>query len=386
MYMTKAPDDSVTRFDPTQAYGGYTLFAPHGGTDAWLIDMEGRICHRWGLDSTPGSGLTLLPNGNLLVLSKTGKEPTTFLGTGGGELHEIDWDGNVVWRHEDEYMHHDFKRLASGNTLLNRHVLIPKKTASAVRGGIPGTEHESGMWGNAYREVTPDGDTVWEWLGYEHMDPEVDVPCALCPRSIWGYVNGIDTTPDGDVVGSFRHLNNLVIVDRTSGEIKWRWGKWQLGHQHNPTVLDSGNILVMDNGYHRLPPHELRTTVSAEGYSRVLEVNPRTDEIEWSYEAEPPTGFWSHICSSAQRMPNGNTVICESGSGRIFEVTQAGKIVWQFISPFYENMGRYGLTNLVYKAKRYDADDPALAGRKLSPHKYDWVLHRTTDGIAKRVG
>ena len=70
MYMTKAPHDSVTRFDPTQAYGGYTLFAPHGGTDAWLIDMEGRICHRWGLDSTPGSGLTLLPNGNLLVLDQ----------------------------------------------------------------------------------------------------------------------------------------------------------------------------------------------------------------------------------------------------------------------------------------------------------------------------
>jgi hypothetical protein len=145
MYMTKAPDDSVTRYDPTLTFGGYTLFAPHGGTYAWLIDMEGRICHLWKLKSTPGSGMTLLPNGNLLVLSKTGKEPTTFLGTGGGELHEIDWGGNVVWQHKDEYMHHDFKRLASGNTLLNRHVLIPEETASTVRGGIPGTEHESAM-------------------------------------------------------------------------------------------------------------------------------------------------------------------------------------------------------------------------------------------------
>jgi hypothetical protein len=49
-------------------------------------------------------------------------------------------------------------------------------------------------------------------------------------------------------------------------------------------------------------------------------------------------------------------------------------------------MGRHGLTNLVYKAKRYGAYDPALAGKDLSPHKYDWVLHRTTDGIAERVG
>ena len=68
MYMTKAPDDSVTRYDPTLAYEGYTLFAPHGGTDAWLIDMEGRICHRWRLASRPGSGMTLLPNGNLFCV------------------------------------------------------------------------------------------------------------------------------------------------------------------------------------------------------------------------------------------------------------------------------------------------------------------------------
>ncbi len=232
------------------------------------------------------------------------------------------------------------------------------------------------MWGNAYREVTPDGDTVWEWLGYEHMDTEVDVPCALCPRSIWGYVNGIDTTPDGNVVGSFRHLNNLVITDKTSGAIKWRWGTWELGHQHNPTVLDTGNILVLDNGYHRLPPRDLRTTVSAEGYSRVLEVDPQTDRIEWSYEAEPPTGFWSHICSSAQRLPNGNTMICEGTPGRMFEVTANKEVVWEYINPFFtqgppQASGAPGESiNSLFRAHRYGPDFPALKGRDLDPARH----------------
>ena len=78
-------------------------------------------------------------------------------------------------------------------------------------------------------------------------------------------------------------------------------------------------------------------------------------------------------------------LIDEPGSGRLFEVTQEGKIVWQFTSPFYADMGRYGLTNLVYKAKRYGADDPALVGKDLSPRKYDWLLHRTFDDMGEPV-
>jgi hypothetical protein len=384
MYVTRPPEESVSRHDAARAYGGYTMFAPHGSKDVWLIDMEGRVVHRWKMSSLVGSGIELLPNENQLRLNKTGKEPTAFLGTGGGELVEVDWQGEVVWKHEDPYMHHDFKRLDSGNTVLNRHVLIPEETARRVKGGIPGTEHESGMWGNAYREITPSGEVVWEWLGYEHMDLEADIPCPLCPRSIWGYVNGIDVLPNGDVIGSFRDLNNLMTVDRTTGAVKWRWGAWELGHQHNPTALPGGNILVLDNGYHRMPPYGIRTTVSAEGYSRVLEVSPDTGEIEWEYQADPPTSIWSHLCSSAQRLPNGNTLVCESSSGRIFEITREGGIVWEFTNPFHESMGRYGLTNLVYKARRYGYE--GLKGKTLARQDYKWPLREHVAGIGDPVG
>ncbi len=386
MYVTRPPEESVSRHDAARAYGGYTMFAPHGSRDVWLIDMEGRVVHRWRMSSLVGSGIELLPNGNQLRLNKTGTEPTAFLGTGGGELVEVDWLGEVVWKHEDPYMHHDFKRLDGGNTVLNRHVLIPEEIARRVKGGIPGTEHESGMWGNAYREITPSGEVVWEWLGYEHMNPETDVPCPLCPRSIWGYVNGIDVLPNGDVIGSFRHLNNLMTVDRATGAVKWRWGAWELGHQHNPTALPGGNILVLDNGYHRLPPYDIRTTVSAEGYSRVLEVSPETGEIEWEYQADPPTSFWSHLCSSAQRLPNGNTLVCESSSGRIFEITREGGIVWEFTNPFHESMGRYGLTNLVYKTRRYGYDYEGLKGKTLAPQDYNWPLLEHVVAIGDPTG
>jgi hypothetical protein len=328
------------------------------------------------MPSPLGSDVQLLPNGNQLRVNKTWKEPTGFLGTVGGEMVEVDWDSNVVWKYEDLYLHHDFCRLDNGNTILNRHVLIPPEFASLVKGGIPNTETEDGMWGAAFREITPDGRVVWEWLGYDYMDPETDIPCPLCPRSIWGYVNGIDVFPNGDIVASFRHLNTLMIIDKKTGKIKWRWGYWELGHQHHPTVLDNGNILVVDNGYHRLPPYEYRTTVSMEVYSRVLEVNPITNKIEWAYKDEDFNRFYAVVGSSAERLPNGNTLICETPNGHIFEITPDKEIVWEFTNPFYEFKERLGLTNYVFRAHRYAYDYPGLKGKNLDPGRFEWVMKR----------
>ena len=370
MYISRRTEESVTIHDPSKAYGGYTLFAPHASTSVWLINMKGQILHHWKMPAPLGGPVRFLPNGNQIRINKTFKEPSAALGTVGGKLVEIDWEGNEVWKYDDLYLHHDFCRLENGNTLINRHVIIPPEIAAKVKGGIPGTELEDGMWGNAYQEITPKGKVVWEWLGYEHMDPEVDVPCAICPRSIWGYVNGIDVFPNGDIVGSFRHLNNLIIVDKKTKAIKWRWGHWELGHQHNPTVLENGNILVFDNGFHRLckPP------LTVESHSRVLEINPKTDEIEWEYQDENKYKFFSAFCSSAGRLPNGNTLICESSKGRIFEVTPDKEIVWEFVNPFYEFHHVLGWTNHIFQAHRYGYDYPGLSGKKLEPGKFELVL------------
>ena len=377
----RTTEQSVTIYDPTRAYGGYTLFAPHYGKDVWLIDLKGRVTHRWEMEHLPGGDGRLLPNGNLLRLNKTMREPLLFFGSVSGELVEIDWDGNVVWKHEDPYMHHDFYRMDNGNTILNRHVLIPKEIAANVKGGIPGTELRGRMWSNGFQEIRPDGKVVWEWLGYEHMDPEIDIPCPLCPRTIWGYVNSLSVLPEGDIVASFRHLNTIAIIDKRTGAITWRWGApHELGHQHNPTVLPNGNILVFDNGYHRRTSREIAMI----DYSRVVEVNPKTGDIEWEYKDENVQNFYSGICSSAERLPNGNTLICESAKGRIFEVTADKEIVWEFLSPFYYPWEGMGLTNLIFKAHRYGYDYEGFRGKALDPDRFEWQLREKGKTIAEK--
>ncbi len=258
MYAMHSTDQCVRIHDRSRVFEGFTMFAQHASSDVWLIDMNGRIVHRWKMDSPLGSDVRLLPGGHQLRVNKTGSEPAGFLGTVGGVMVEVDWSGRVVWRHENSTMHHDFCRLTNGNTLLNTHVPLPPEIAAKVRGGLADTEPEGGMWGAALREITPTGEVVWEWIGHEHMDFNIDVACPLCVRHCWGYVNGIDVFPNGDIVASFRYENQLFIIDRHSGDIKWRWGNWELGHQHNPTVLANGNLLVFDNGFHRRPPYGTR--------------------------------------------------------------------------------------------------------------------------------
>jgi len=202
MHVREAGPQPVTIYDPSKAYNGYTLFAPHDSDagDVWLVDMKGRFVHRWETSYHPGEYGKLLPNGNLLYAGKLMTGPLTSLGGFGGVLLETDWDGKIVWKYEDPYQHHDFCRLSNGNTMVLRWVKVPDDITAKVKGGIPGTEREGVIWTDSFQEVTPDGKVVWEWLAYEHLDPEVDVICPLCARGEWTHGNSCFVMPNGDIM------------------------------------------------------------------------------------------------------------------------------------------------------------------------------------------
>jgi arylsulfotransferase ASST len=134
-------------------------------------------------------------------------------------------------------------------------------------------------------------------------------------------------TPDGNLVVSFRNISTVVMIERWTGNFMWRLGSPPLAQQHDPRPLEDGNVLIFDKGAHRRD--------HPAPYSRVIEVDPRTDAIVWEYSDESLFDFFSPYTSSAQRLPNGNTLICEGCHGRIFEVTRQGHVVWEYVSPFF---------------------------------------------------
>ena len=100
-------------------------------------------------------------------------------------------------------------------------------------------------------------------------------------------------------------------------------------------------------------------------FSRVIEVDPATNQIVWKYQEANLHNFFSPRISNAQRLPNGNTLINEGFFGRFFEVTSAGDVVWEYVNPYF---GRSSdpvqhQTNHVFRAYRYTEEEIERARR-----------------------
>ena len=130
--------------------------------------------------------------------------------------------------------------------------------------------------------------------------------------------------PDGALLLCARNASLVFVLDPEDLDVLWSFGPGELDFPHAPTLTPRGTVLVFDNGWHR-------------GWSRALEVDPRTDAIVWEYAAERRVEFFTKKRGSAQRLANGNTLLCEADRGRAFEVTPAGAVVWSFANPLETN-------------------------------------------------
>jgi Arylsulfotransferase (ASST) len=340
--------------DPQRAFAGYTLYAPmFGEGTVHLVDMRGESAHTWRLPYPPGLYGYLLENGHLFYCGKINDGRPRFEAWErfkGGAVLEADWQGNVLWevRHPDH--HHDARKLANGNIIVLCLRPLPDALRPRVQGGLPGTEVDGTIYADCLVEMTTRGDVVWEWRSWEHLDPATEVITAQDRREEWTHGNTVAEMPDGNLVVSFRNISTVVIIERSSGKIVWKLGRPPLAQQHDPRPLPGGNLTIFDNGAHR-GEHPAP-------YSRVIEIDPRTSAVVWEYRDQSLFDFFSPYISGAQRLPNGNTLICEGCDGRIFEVTPDGLVVWEYVNPhFFMTEGRPGLNNWVFRAFRYGPAD-----------------------------
>ncbi len=358
--------------DPRRLSRGYTLFCPVRGTTATLLDEAGRIVWRWhhpdGIQHAQ-----LLDGGSLLIQTQPPEdaEGAEQIGGSAAALVELDWNSNVVWAYDNPYQHHDYKRLANGHHLVLGWRKLPDGVQEHIQGGFSDPDDPERMWGDVVLEVDREGRTVREWRSWEHLSFDEDVLCPLESHKEWTHANSIDVLPDGRWLLSFRLTSTVAIVDPTSGAIVWRWGPGELSHQHAATWLDTGHILLFDNGCHRR---------GMPSFSRVVELDPERREIVWSYRADVVLAFYSFMISGADRLPNGNTLVTEGATGRLFEITPDRETVWEYVSPFTLVDKRFGPTPAVFRAHRYAPEHPAVAGRDLLPGRFEALERRIAAG------
>ncbi len=161
---------------PSLSYKGYTLLTTNGGDHATLVDLEGRVCHRWQRHEGIRYAY-LLPNGNLLCRAAPEREVDLVKGIGGSSsaLLELDWQSNVVWKYRNPMLHHDYERLPNGNTLVLLFAEMSPDLSARVMGGFRTPEDPERMLADVIAEVEPDGSVVSEW------------PPRIGPWRTWGH-------------------------------------------------------------------------------------------------------------------------------------------------------------------------------------------------------
>ena len=369
----------------------FILFAPIGGTTAYLIDRDGNVVHDWSMSGRPGNSVYLLEGGNLLA---TYTVEGTFKGGGiGGGVEMLTWDGEEAWSFElatdHAHLHHDVEMLPNGNVLLISWEAISRSEALAAGLSASQLPDAGEVWSEMILEYDPDQNrVVWEWHLWDHALPIGEDPAANPDKidlgfasnrnsSDWWHFNSIDYSAELDqIVISSRAASEFWIIDHnlttdetkgSAGDLLYRFGNpaaysgtgaQVLVHQHDAEFLDDDTILVFDNGDKRTRPYSRVVELDLPDYaSSPTGVLPDA-EIVWQYppeEGSASASFFADHISGAQRLENGNTLICSGTEGRFFEVTSAGEIVWEYVNPFTSTGPDGKESNEVFRCESYSS-------------------------------
>jgi len=398
----------ITISEPSE---GFTIFSPEYSKYTYLMKNNKLIVHRWESQYIQSFGSYLSEDSILYRLDLPYSNPTFRAGGVAGRVETFDKKSNLLWEFEysnDEHcLHHDIEPLPNGNILM---IAWEYKTRNeAINAGRDPNRLESdSLWPDHIIEVKPIGpsgyEIVWEWHVWDHLiqdfdslkdnygvvedHPElIDINFGGTHRD-WNHINSIDYNEKFDqILLSVHNLNEIWIIDHSTtteeaaghtggnsgkgGDILYRWGNpqsYRAGNQNDQRFFGQhgvswveegcpgeGNIIAFNNGDW------------SRGYSTVDEIIPPVDiygdynytpgtaygpeEQIWIYSADNPSDLFSRTLSNAQRLPNGNTLICSANQGLFLEVTPEKDIVWQ-----YKNKLPTPLHNAVARIWRYPTD------------------------------
>ncbi len=344
----KADQESVVLHVRERSYPGYNLYSVFKLCAAELIDAEGDTVRWWSHRGHNWVNVKLLPNGDLLALGAEEPWAPNELPTNNDRyLLRFNWEGELLWKRKIS-VHHDIERTPDGQLL----------TLTFQPRRIPEIHPRFDTRGDHFTLVSNEGAVLDSFSLYEvlHAKPEVFplVKVGLHPKHQWVdvfHANSLEWAHHQHLVGRhpiydlanvlvcFRHQNRVAVINWDKKEPVWAWGKGELDGPHDAQYLPNGNILVFDNGLGR-------------GWSRVIEIDPIQKRIVWLYETPVPGDFYTRSKGSSQRLPNGNTLIADSDSGRAIEVTPEGELVWEFLCPHRAPKGRRMAINRI---RRYES-------------------------------
>lgn len=312
----------VTRWDPERAANGLNLYVSGHAPEVLLIDMEGRPVHRWSyaferafpektptLDTAYIRRALLYPDGHLLAIFQ------------GGGMIKLDRNSKLLWASDLSFYNH-LSLDSQGR------ILAIAKTAKVV----PGLRLDEAILEDSIVWLSPDGEVRRRLSLLEAFTSSAfaDLIHPLPNHADIFHTNTVFEVASLDAGGSallrpellivsLREIDTVALIDPGSAEVIAAWrGPWRA--QHQPVPLATGRLLVFDNQ-------------GAASGSRVIEFDPESETVPWTYPGEEGEPLSSPEAGSNQRLANGNTLITESESGRALEIDPDLQVVWEFVSP-----------------------------------------------------
>lgn len=360
--------NGLVGYDQSKVQNGYTLINGMYKNDyaLKLIDIKGNLVHKWVVpyckfwdcknDNNQQTtnwvneigGSILYPNGDVVFSHQY------------SALMKLDKDSNVIWK-KDYKAHHLMFQDKEGN------IWTP-----AVKSG--NAEYQFGenkiiiQNPEVLYKVSPDGDLLEEYdildiiinsdkkgLFASHLNYYYAQKNPVTLRGLaLTHLNDVEIVEDpavyslpmfekGDILVSMNRINAIVLIDKEDKKIKWDFIN-PFVRQHDPDILNNGNIMVFDNN-----------GGGDQGFldrrSRILSINPLTGETEIVFEKNKDNRFYSFNRGNQHYLPNGNLFIVESTKGHLFEIDKSGQVVWE-----YYDIWDKDYVSFISQAQRFPAD------------------------------
>ena len=406
---------------------GYTLFSPLGHLNSYLIDNCGRVINRWNSNYLPALTSYIHSDGSLYRSCRINNQTMNVSGMG-GRIERCDWDGNLTWSFnyfgQNYTPHHDFCILPNGNIVL---IVANKKTRTeAINSGRDSIIFNSGfnqLLTEYLVELEPLGTDsariVWEWHVWDHLIQDFDstklnygIP-SQHPElahinftdhpdlTDWLHMNSVRYNENLDqLIVSNRHVNEVWIIDHSTttieaashqggrygkgGDLLFRWGNPEstgngnptdqlFEAQHNASWIGNNQFSVYNNfpsrGYSSFEIVELLRDSSGNYLLNNNYFLPNQQEFTLNLGQNLSSGR----LSSAQKLDNGNILVCSGVQGIFSEFDTSNTLVWQYKSPVSPNgIATQGTTNnsslfSIFNCIKYSENYSGFIGSDLTP-------------------
>ena len=326
------PAYSAEGLDPLP---GYIVFA--AGSYGLVIDNVGRVVWYHRFQNGPGLNFQAQPDGRYAA-----RLPSPAGAT--GTWVEIDPGGRVV------------RTLGCANGLQPRmHDMIAQPDGSywllcdetrTIDLSAQGKSAAARVLGTGLQHRAANGDVLFAWSPFDHLDIELGLldPADRDAAIInWTHGNALDLDADGNLLVSFRNLNEVTKIDVRTGSVRWRLGGAHssfavesgetppFSHQHGLRALDGGRIQLLDNLGHVAGSR-------AERY----EIDEARRIARLSGAIMSAAGLVAQVGGTTQALPAGHTLVSYGSGAGVEEYDAAERVVWRLT----------GKTGYIFRAQR----------------------------------